>query len=205
VDFEHERREEIIQYIYEKYGRDRAGIVATVTQLHQKGAVRDVAKAMGMSIDTINRLSDSIWELTPAWQQGKEPSSQGFHPQDPQLLKVLELTQQFIGFPRQLGQHTGGFIITDSKLSDLCPIINARMTDRTNIEWNKDDIEALGFLKIDVLALGMLTCIRKAFDLLRYHYGIDHSLATVPQDDQSVYNMISAADTIGVFQIESRA
>ena len=205
VDFEHERREEIIQYIYEKYGRDRAGIVATVTQLHQKGAVRDVAKAMGMSLDAINRLSSSVWELTPAWRMGDQPSSQGFHPKDTQLLKILELTDQFIGFPRQLGQHTGGFVITDGKLSDLCPIMNARMTGRTHIEWNKDDIDALGFLKIDILALGMLTCIRKAFDLLKQHYGLSYSLASIPQDDKSVYEMISAADTIGVFQIESRA
>ncbi|MGO1817457.1 MAG: error-prone DNA polymerase [Sphingobacterium sp.] len=205
VDFEHERREEIIQYIYEKYGRDRAGIVATVTQLHQKGAVRDVAKAMGMSSDAINRLSNSIWELSQEWAQGNELSSQGFHPKDTQLLKILALTEQFIGFPRQLGQHTGGFVITDGRLSDLCPVINARMADRTNIEWNKDDIDALGFLKIDVLALGMLTCIRKSFDLLKQHYSIDLSLATVPQDDKAVYDMISAADTIGVFQIESRA
>ncbi|SEK87281.1 error-prone DNA polymerase [Olivibacter domesticus] len=205
VDFEHERREEIIQYIYEKYGRDRAGIVATVTQLHQKGAVRDVAKAMGMSVDAINRLSSSIWEFTDEWFDGKIISEHGFNAKDPHLIKVLELTKQFMGFPRQLGQHTGGFVITDGKLSDLCPIINARMEDRTNIEWNKDDIDALGFLKIDVLALGMLTCIRKAFDLAKLHHGLELTLANVPQDDPAVYDMISAADTIGVFQIESRA
>ncbi|MDM8175862.1 hypothetical protein QT327_16150 [Olivibacter sp. 47] len=152
VDFEHERREEIIQYIYEKYGRDRAGIVATVTQLRQKGAVRDVAKAMGMSVDAINRLSSSIWEFTDEWFEGDRISEHGFNPKDPHLVKVLELTRQFMGFPRQLGQHTGGFVITDGKLTDLCPVINARMEDRTNIEWNKDDIDALGFLKIDVLA-----------------------------------------------------
>ncbi|MFD2965478.1 error-prone DNA polymerase, partial [Olivibacter jilunii] len=205
VDFEHERREEIIQYIYEKYGRDRAGIVATVTQLRQKGAVRDVAKAMGMSVDAINRLSSSIWEFTDEWFEGDRISEHGFNPKDPHLVKVLELTRQFMGFPRQLGQHTGGFVITDGKLTDLCPVINARMEDRTNIEWNKDDIDALGFLKIDVLALGMLTCIRKAFDLARAHHGLELTLATVPQDDPEVYDMISAADTIGVFQIESRA
>jgi len=205
VDFEHERREEVMQYIYNKYGRDRAGIVATVTQVHWKGAVRDVAKAMGMSADTIDRLSKYGHELTEAWKDGQTPSTEGFNAHDQHLRKVLELTEQYIGFPRQLGQHTGGFVITQGKLSDLCPILNARMADRTNIEWNKDDIEALGFLKVDVLALGMLTCIRKAFDLVRQHYGINLTLANVPQDDPRVYEMISHADTIGVFQIESRA
>ncbi len=205
VDFEHERREEVIQYIYQKYGRDRAGIVATVTQLHQKGAIRDVAKAMGLSIDAINRLSKSIWEFKDEWFEGKRISSEGFNPDDPHLRKVLELTRQFMGFPRQLGQHTGGFVITQDKLTNLCPILNARMENRTNIEWNKDDIDALGFLKIDVLALGMLTCIRKAFDLAKLHYGLDLTLANIPQDDPAVYEMVGHADTIGVFQIESRA
>lgn len=205
VDFEHERREEVIQYIYQKYGRDRAAIVATVTQLHQKGAIRDVAKAMSLSLDAINRLSGSIWEFTDEWFEGKRISQHGFNPNDPHLIKVLDLTRQFMGFPRQLGQHTGGFVITRGKLSDLCPIMNARMENRTCIEWNKDDIDALGFLKIDVLALGMLTCIRKAFDLAREHYGLDLTLANIPQDDPTVYEMISHADTIGVFQIESRA
>jgi len=205
VDFEHERREEVIQYIYQKYGRDRAAIVATVTQQHQKGAVRDVAKAMGLSLDAINRLSNSIWEFTDEWFEGKRISGQGFDPNDPHLVKVLELTRKFMGFPRQLGQHTGGFVITRGKLTDLCPVLNARMENRTCIEWNKDDIDALGFLKIDVLALGMLTCIRKAFDLAKEHYNLDLTLANIPQDDPVVYDMISHADTIGVFQIESRA
>lgn len=205
VDFEHERREEVIQYIYQKYGRDRAAIVATVTQQHQKGAIRDVAKAMGLSVDTINRLSGSIWEFTDEWFEGKRIKEQGLNPDDQHLLKVLDLTKQFMGFPRQLGQHTGGFVITREKLSDLCPVMNARMVDRTCIEWNKDDIDALGFLKIDVLALGMLTCIRKCFDLAKKHYGLDLTLANIPQDDPRVYDMICAADTIGVFQIESRA
>ncbi len=206
VDFEHERREEVIQYIYQKYGRDRAAIVATVTQLHRKGAVRDVAKAMGLSVDAVNRLSGSLWEFTDDWLDGKRVSEEGFDAKDPHLVKILQLTEEFMGFPRQLGQHTGGFVITQGKLSDLCPILNARMEDRTCIEWNKDDIEALGFLKVDVLALGMLTCIRKAFDLLKEHYGKAYTLATIPQkDDPIVYDMISRADTLGVFQIESRA
>lgn len=205
VDFEHERREEVIQYIYQKYGRDRAAIVATVTQQHHKGATRDVAKAMGLSVDTINRLSQSVWHFSPEEFEEKRIREQGMDPADPHLRKVLELTQQFMGFPRQLGQHTGGFVITRGKLSDLCPILNARMEDRTCIEWNKDDIDALGFLKIDVLALGMLTCIRKAFDVIKQHYGLEYTLASIPEDDPGVYEMICHADTIGVFQIESRA
>lgn len=205
VDFEHERREEVMQYIYNKYGRDRAGIVATVTQLHQKGAVRDVAKAMGMSMDAINRLSSSLWEFTDEWFDGKRISDHGFNPNDPHLVKILDLTRQYMGFPRQLGQHTGGFVITQGKLSDLCPVLNARMENRTCIEWNKDDIDTLGFLKIDVLALGMLTCIRKAFDLIKIHYNKEYDLANIPPEDKGVYDMICKADTIGVFQIESRA
>jgi error-prone DNA polymerase len=205
VDFEHERREEVIQYIYNKYGRDRAAIVATVTQQHQKGAVRDVAKAMGMSVDAVNKLSKSVWEFSDEWFEGKRIAEHGFNPNDPHLLKILDLTGQFMGFPRQLGQHTGGFVITRGKLSDLCPILNARMENRTCIEWNKDDIDTLGFLKIDVLALGMLTCIRKAFDLAEKHYNKHFTLANIRQDDPVVYDMIGKADTIGVFQIESRA
>ena len=205
VDFEHERREEVMQYIYNKYGRNRAGIVATVTQVHHKGAIRDVGKAMGLSVDAISQLSKSLWEFTEDWQKGKRQSSKGFDANDRHLKKVLELTEQYVGFPRQLGQHTGGFVITRDKLSDLCPILNARMEDRTNIEWNKDDIEALGFMKVDVLALGMLTCIRKAFDLAKQHHGLNLTLANIPQDDPDVYEMVLHADTIGVFQIESRA
>lgn len=208
VDFEHERREEVIQYIYNKYGRDRSGIVATVTQQHQKGAIRDVAKAMGLSLDTINKLSVSVGSMGEYPEESFQENrftEQGFDVKDKYLLKVLELTQQYVGFPRQLGQHTGGFVITNTKLTDLCPILNARMENRTCIEWNKDDIDALGFLKIDVLALGMLTCIRKAFDLAKQHYDLDLTLANIPQDDPAVYEMICHADTIGVFQIESRA
>jgi len=206
VDFEHERREEVIQYIYRKYGRDRAAIVATVTQQHQKGAIRDVGKAMGLSVDTVNKLSSAIWEFTDEWFEPERIIEAGLNPKDPHLKKVLQLTGQMMGFPRQLGQHTGGFVITQDKLTDLCPILNARMADRTNIEWNKDDIDALGFLKIDVLALGMLTCISKAFALAKKHYDLDLTLAKInKQDDPKVYEMISHADTIGVFQIESRA
>jgi error-prone DNA polymerase len=204
VDFEHERREEVIQYIYNKYGRDRAGIVATVTQVHAKGAIRDVGKAMGLSVDAVDRLSKTIHEFSDQL----DPNllrEQGFKEKENHLEKVLELTAQYIGFPRQLGQHTGGFVITRGKLTDLCPILNARMEDRTNIEWNKDDIDILGFLKIDILALGMLTAIRRAFDFAKQHYGLDLTLANIPQDDPAIYEMCSHADTIGVFQIESRA
>jgi len=206
VDFEHERREEVIQYIYEKYGRNRAAIVATVTQVRAKGAVRDVGKAMGLSMDTVGRLAgvvSSHWDNDIDLERLVE---QGFNPEDPHLRKVLELTHQYIGFPRQLGQHTGGFVITQGNLHELCPLVNARMDNRTNLEWNKDDLEALGFLKVDVLALGMLTCIRKAFDLAKRHYGLDLTLAGIgAKHDSKVYDMICHADTLGVFQIESRA
>jgi error-prone DNA polymerase len=205
VDFEHERREEVMQYIYNKYGRDRAAIVATVTQQHHKGAIRDVGKAMGISVDTISKLSSLIWDFNDDGFDRNRIASQGINPDDPTIYKVLQLTEQFMGFPRQLGQHTGGFVITDGKLADLCPVMNARMENRTCIEWNKDDIETLGFMKIDILALGMLTCIRKGFDLAKKHHGLDLTLANIPQDDKAVYEMVSHADTIGVFQIESRA
>lgn len=205
VDFEHERREEVIQYIYEKYGRDRAAIVATVTQQHQKGAIRDVGKAMGLSLDAVDSLSKSLWEYTDERITSKRAKEGGADPTDKHFQKILELTNQYIGFPRQLGQHTGGFVITQDKLSNLCPVLNARMEGRTCIEWNKDDIDTLGFMKVDVLSLGMLTCIRKCFELARQHYGLELTLANIPQDDPAVYDMICQADTIGVFQIESRA
>lgn len=204
VDFEHERREEVIQYIYEKYGRDRAAIVATVTQMHGKGAIRDVGKAMGLSLDMVSKISGSIHHFGEV-VAAPDLSELGLDPSDPHLKKVLELTMQYIGFPRQLGQHTGGFIITRGKLTELCPILNARMPGRTCVEWNKDDIDALHFLKIDVLALGMLTCIKKAFELAKEHYHVDLTLANIEQDRKEVYDMICKADTIGVFQIESRA
>lgn len=205
VDFEHERREEIIQYIYNKHGRDKAAIVATVTTMHAKGAVRDVGRAMGLSVDTLNRLSKCIWEFTEEWFDENRIKEQGIDAKDPLLKKVLQLTQQYIGFPRQLGQHTGGFVIAQDRLSNLCPIMNARMVDRTCIEWNKDDIDVLGFLKMDVLGLGILTCIRKCFELAKEHYDKNFTLSNIPEDDAAVYEMASAADTIGVFQIESRA
>jgi error-prone DNA polymerase len=205
VDFEHERREEVIQYIFNKFGRDRAAILPTVTVLHQKGAIRDVGRAMGLSVDTVNKLSAAIWEFTEEKFDGRQLLELGINPEDQHMLKTLQLTSQLIGFPRQLGQHTGGFVITQGQLSDLCPIFHARMENRTNIEWNKDDIDALGFLKVDVLGLGMLTCIRKAFNLAKEKYALTLTLANIPQDDPDVYAMISIGDTVGVFQVESRA
>jgi error-prone DNA polymerase len=205
VDFEHERREEVIQYIYEKYGRERAAIVATVTQQHEKGALRDVAKAMGLSLDMIDKISSSIIRSSSKVFDVEKLTELGINIHDPFIQKTFDLINQYIGFPRQLGQHTGGFVISQHKLSKLCPVLNARMENRTCLEWNKDDIEALGFLKIDILALGMLTCIRKGFDLATKHYNKQYTLANVPQDDPLVYDMICEADTIGVFQIESRA
>jgi error-prone DNA polymerase len=205
LDLEHERREEVMQYIYNRYGRERAAIVATVTQQHHKGAVRDVAKAMGLSLDTVNRLSKAVWEFTEERFNKQHIIDIGLNPDDAHLKKVIQLTNQFIGFPRQLGQHTGGFVIARDKLFHLCPILHARTQNRTNIEWNKDDIDALGLMKVDVLALGMLTCIKKAFDLAKQHYNLHLTLANIPQDDPAVYDMVSAADTIGLFQIESRA
>lgn len=205
VDFEHERREEIMQWIYEKYGREYAAIVATVTQERHKGAIRDVGKAMGLSEDTIKRLAGAIWDFREEAFDRERIIAQGLNPDDPYLHKVLTLTEELMGFPRQLGQHTGGFVITRCKLSDICPIMNARMENRTQLEWNKDDLEILGILKVDVLALGMLTCIKKAFDLAHQHYGLNLTLENVPAEDPEVYDMICHADTLGVFQIESRA
>jgi error-prone DNA polymerase len=205
VDFEHERREEVIQYIYQKYGRHRAAIVATVTQQQEKGAVRDVAKAMGLSLDVIEKIAKSIMRSSSQAIDINKLTELGININDALIQKTVALINQYIGFPRQLGQHTGGFVISRHKLTQLCPVINARMQNRTCLEWNKDDIEALGFLKIDILALGMLTCIQKAFALCALHYNKHYTLANIPQDDAAVYNMISNADTIGVFQIESRA
>lgn len=204
VDFEHERREEVMQYIYRKYGRDRAGIVATVNQYRQKGAIRDVGKAMGLSVDTINLLSKSVWHFTE-WFEKDNIAKQGIDAQDPHLAKTLHLAAQLMGFPRHLSQHVGGFVITRNRLSDLCPVMNAAMEARTHIEWNKDDIDALGFMKVDCLSLGMLTCLRKSFDVIRGCYGLDFDPATIPQEDPATYDMICKADTVGVFQIESRA
>ena len=204
VDFEHERREEVMQYIFEKYGRERAGIVATVICYRSKGAIRDVAKAMGLSTDLIDRLSRTItWWSGPLDED--RAREEGLDPADKTLMLALELASELRNFPRHLSQHTGGFVISRGPLCEVVPIENAAMKDRTVIEWNKDDLDFLGLIKVDVLALGMLTAIRKTFDFIRSTYGQALELASIPQGDEDVYGMIQKADTVGVFQIESRA
>jgi len=205
VDFEHERREEVIQYIYARYGPDRAGLAATVISYRGRSAVREVGKALGLSEDTVAALATTIWGLSNSSLPEQYVRQTGLDPSDPLLARALELTQELIGFPRHLSQHVGGFVLTRGPLSEVVPIGNAAMEDRTVIEWDKDDLDALGLLKVDVLGLGMLTCIRKGFTLLKQHYGCDVSLGTVPRDDPKVYDMLCKADSIGVFQVESRA
>ncbi len=205
VDFEHERREEVIQYIYARYGRDRAGLAATVISYRGRSAVREVGKALGLSEDTVAALATTIWGLSNASLPEKYVREAGLDPSDPLLARCLELTAELIGFPRHLSQHVGGFVLTRGPLSEVVPIGNAAMEDRTFIEWDKDDLDALGLLKVDVLGLGMLTCIRKSFELLKAHYGKEIALGTVPRDDACVYDMLCQADSIGVFQVESRA
>jgi error-prone DNA polymerase len=205
VDFEHERREEVMQYVFNRFGRDRAAILPTVTVLQSKGAIQDVGRAMGLQVDTVKKLSKAFGELAEDHIDEETITKLGLNPKERHLRKVIQLTSELIGFPRQLGQHTGGFVITQGKLSDLCPVFRARMINRTNIEWNKDDIDALGFMKVDLLSLGMLTAIRKAFDLAKKHHGLDLTLANIPQDDPKVFEMVTAADTAGTFQVESRA
>jgi error-prone DNA polymerase len=205
VDFEHERREEVIQYIYGKYGRERAGIAATVISYRAKSAVRDVGKAMGLSLDTVGALSDTIWGWKDDAVQRNHVRALGLDPEEPRLRLTLALARQLLGFPRHLSQHVGGFVITQSPLCEVVPIGNAAMPERTFVEWDKDDLDSLGILKIDVLALGMLTCIRKSFELVRRHRGTTIDLASVPAEDPAVYAMMGKADTLGVFQIESRA
>ena len=206
VDFEHERREEVIQHIYEKYGRHRAGLCATVIHYRGKRAIREVGIAMGLSPDTVSALSSQLWGFFSA--KGIEPHRLreiGLNPDDPHLRLTIQLVYDIIGFPRHLSQHVGGFIITQGRLDELVPIENATMEDRTVICWDKDDIDALGILKVDVLSLGMLSCLRRSFDLMRQHVGQDFDLATLPPEDPRVYDMLCRADSIGVFQVESRA
>ena len=205
VDFEHERREEVLQYVFQRYGRTRAALTAVVSTYHAAGAVRDVAKALGLPPDQINALADCCghWsDQTPPLERLRES---GFDPESPVLRRVLSLTGQLIGFPRHLSQHPGGFVISEQPLDTLVPVENAAMAERTIIQWDKDDLDAVGLLKVDILALGMLSAIRRCFDLLRRHRNLDLSLATVPAEDPQTYEMISRADTVGVFQIESRA
>lgn len=205
VDFEHERREEVIQYIYEKYGRDRAGLAATVITYRARSAIREVGKAMGLSEDVVGAMARMTWGWSSKGVAADEVRQAGLDPEDPLIAMALSLAGELIGFPRHLSQHVGGFVITRGALEEVVPIQNAAMEDRTIVEWDKDDLDTLGILKIDVLALGMLSCIRKAFDLLDTHYGIRHGLRTVPEDDPAVYDMLCQADSVGVFQVESRA
>ncbi|KPP86004.1 MAG: error-prone DNA polymerase [Rhodobacteraceae bacterium HLUCCO07] len=205
VDFEHERREEVIQWIYERYGRHRAGLTATVIHFRSRAAIREVGKVMGLSQDVIARLSGQIWGWSSSAPNEDRMRDAGIDPADRRVALAARLIGEIIGFPRHLSQHVGGFVITHGRLDELCPIENAAMEDRTIIEWDKDDIDALGLLKVDVLGLGMLTCIRKAFGLLRDHRQKHLTLANVPPEDARVYDMLCRADAIGVFQVESRA
>lgn len=205
VDFEHERREEVIQYIYEKYGRDRAGIAATVITYRARSAIREVGKVMGLSPDAIGALAGTVWGWSSSGLKEDHIREIGLDPDDATLGMAVELARELIGFPRHLSQHVGGFVMTKGPLDELVPVMNAAMKKRTNVEWDKDDLAALGMLKVDVLALGMLSCIAKAFTLLESHYDRPLNLAQVPIEDPLVYDMICEADTVGVFQIESRA
>jgi len=205
VDFEHERREEVIQYIYGKYGRDHAGLAATVITYRSRSAVREVGKVFGLSDDIIGALAGAVWGHSSSELGEREARDSGLDIADPTLARVLALATEINGFPRHLSQHVGGFVITRDRLDSVIPVMNTAMDARTQVEWDKDDLESLGILKIDVLALGMLTCLRKAFNLLEAGYGRRLTLANMEKEDKRTYAMIQRADTVGVFQIESRA
>ncbi|MCW8908442.1 MAG: error-prone DNA polymerase, partial [Sedimenticola sp.] len=205
VDFEHQRREEVIQYIYQKYGRQRAALAATVITYRTRSALRETGKALGFDSDTLQRLA-----ATHSWWDGRKLNTErirelGFDPEQPPLRRLLALTTQLIGFPRHLSQHVGGFVIARKRLDWLVPIENAAMPERTVIQWDKDDLQALGLLKIDVLALGMLSAIRRSLALIADYRGESFRLQDIPAEDPATYELISRADTVGVFQIESRA
>ncbi|WP_035540348.1 error-prone DNA polymerase [Hyphomonas oceanitis] len=205
VDFEHERREEVIQYVYNRYGRQRAALTATVISYRSRSAIRDVCKVLGLSEDISAALANGVWGSWSDTFPDKRISEAGLDPANPLIRRTIQLTRQLLGFPRHLSQHVGGFVLTRGPLVETVPVGNAAMENRTFIEWDKDDIEALGIMKVDVLALGMLTCIRKAFELLDTHKGIKHDLASVEGDDAATYDMLCKGDSIGVFQVESRA
>jgi error-prone DNA polymerase len=204
VDFEHERREKVIQHIYRTYTRERAGLAATVICYRGRSAIRDVGKVFGLSQDTIGALAGSLWGWSMDGVTGNEAKRLGLDPADRRLKMARSFARVLTGFPRHLSQHVGGFVITRSRLDEVVPIENAAMEDRTVIEWDKDDLDAVGLLKVDVLGLGMLSCLRRAFEMLRTHYRVARDLS-MQDEDAAVYNMIKRADTIGVFQIESRA
>jgi error-prone DNA polymerase len=204
VDFEHERREEVIQYIYRRYGRDRAAICATVVHYRSRRAIREVGKALGLTEDVTAALAKTVWGYGDGLPD-EHIRQAGLDPLNPAIRQAVLLADELIGFPRHLSQHVGGFVLTREPLDETVPIGNAAMDERTFIEWDKDDIDTLGLMKVDVLALGMLSCLRRGLDLLRGHYRKNYSLATLPQDDPTVYEMLSRADSVGVFQVESRA
>lgn len=205
VDFEHERREEIMQYIYARYGRERAGIAATVIHYRPRSAIREVGKVLGLTEDVTARLASTIWGNWGDDVPESRVVEAGFDLANPTIARLKSLVDQVLTFPRHLSQHVGGFVLTEDRLDELVPIHNAAMPDRTFIEWDKDDIDALGLMKVDVLALGMLTCIRKSFDLLRARGLGDFDLQNVPLEDEAVYKMLRRGDSIGTFQVESRA
>jgi error-prone DNA polymerase len=205
VDFEHSRREEVMQYVYRRYGRHRAAIIATVIHYRPRSAIRDVGKALGLTEDVTAALADTVWG---SWGKGlndMQVRQAGLDPSNPMINLAVELATELIEFPRHLSQHVGGYVLTQDRLDTYVPIGNAAMDDRTFIEWDKDDVDALNMMKVDVLALGMLTCIRKCFDLIDQHKGERLALASVPQDDPKVYDMLCAGESLGVFQVESRA
>ncbi len=211
VDFEHERRDEVIAYIYGKYSEERTALAASVVTYRGRSALREVAKAMGLSDDVQSALSGSIWGWSSLEVGEREANAAGLPRADPAAQRLLARANEIMGFPRHLSQHVGGFVITKDRLDEIVPIIKTAMPERKMVEWDKDDLDAVGLIKVDVLALGMLTCLKRAFDLLERHYrvrdGYDRrlTLATIPKEDPHVYDMICRADTLGVFQIESRA
>ncbi|MCP3471123.1 error-prone DNA polymerase [Bradyrhizobium sp. CCGUVB1N3] len=205
VDFEHSRREEVMQYVYRRYGRHRAAIIATIIHYRPRSAIRDVGKALGLTEDVTAALADTVWG---SWGKGlndMQVKQAGLDPDNPMISLAVELATELIEFPRHLSQHVGGYVLTQDRLDTYVPIGNAAMDDRTFIEWDKDDVDALNMMKVDVLALGMLTCIRKCFDLIDEHKGERWVLASVPQDDPKVYDMLCLGESLGVFQVESRA
>ena len=205
VDFEHERREEIIQYIYNKYGRHRAGIAASIVTYRRRSALIEVAKVFGLSRDIQQALSAQVWDGKSTSLSLELLCAAGLDPEDTKLQLILKLVQQLHGFPRHLSQHVGGFVIAKDRLDSLCVIRPASMDGRTIIEWDKNDLEVLGLLKVDILALGMLSCLRRAFDLLKRHYHLAVTLSSIPAEDMDTYNMLCEAQSVGVFQVESRA
>jgi error-prone DNA polymerase len=205
VDFEHERREEVIQYIYQRYGRERAGLASAVATYRTRSAIRETAKVFGLSDDAIVGLNNTVWGQSSAPIGEERARAAGLDPSAPTLALALKLAGELVGFPRHLTQHSGGFVIARDRLDEIAPIMNAAMDNRTIVEWDKDDLDALGILKIDVLALGMLTAMSKSLKLLEAHYGERLTLASIPSEEACVYAMIQRADTVGVFQIESRA